>query len=94
MGKQAVKRNLTSTYVMHYHMRHCQVALRVLLLAVFCKCHNASRRPPLLLLLCLACCWPGWAGELLLAEESFGLVSPSVLEGVDNLGMLLLDIVW
>uniref|UniRef100_A0A383VM59 UBA domain-containing protein n=1 Tax=Tetradesmus obliquus TaxID=3088 RepID=A0A383VM59_TETOB len=33
-------------------------------------------------------------GELLLAEESFGLVSPSVLEGVDNLGMLLLDIVW
>ncbi|WIA39072.1 hypothetical protein OEZ86_005216 [Tetradesmus obliquus] len=33
-------------------------------------------------------------GELLLAEESFGLVSPSVLEGVDNLAMLLLDIVW
>eukprot|EP00878_Enallax_costatus_P017080 GHUV01017933.1.p1 GENE.GHUV01017933.1~~GHUV01017933.1.p1 ORF type:complete len:343 (+),score=113.63 GHUV01017933.1:474-1502(+) len=33
-------------------------------------------------------------GELLLAEESFGVVSPAVLEGVDNFAMLLLDIVW
>lgn len=32
--------------------------------------------------------------ELLLAEESFGVVSPSLLEGIDNLAMLLLDIVW
>ncbi len=32
--------------------------------------------------------------ELLLAEESFSVVLPAVLEGVDNLAMLLLDIVW
>jgi hypothetical protein len=33
-------------------------------------------------------------GELLLAEESFSVVSRSMLEGIDNLAMLLLDIVW
>lgn len=32
--------------------------------------------------------------ELLLAEESFSVVTPSLLEGIDNLAMLLLDIVW
>ena len=32
--------------------------------------------------------------ELLLAEESFGVVTPSLLDSIDNLAMLLLDIVW
>ena len=32
--------------------------------------------------------------ELLLAEESFGLCDPLLIGSVDNVGMLLLDIVW
>jgi hypothetical protein len=32
--------------------------------------------------------------ELLLAEESFSVVTPSLLDSIDNLAMLLLDIVW
>jgi hypothetical protein len=48
----------------------------------------------LLLLLMLPAAVQAALGELLLAEESFGLVSPAVLEGIDNLAMLLLDIVW
>jgi hypothetical protein len=31
---------------------------------------------------------------LLLAEESFSVVTPSLLDSIDNLAMLLLDIVW
>jgi hypothetical protein len=31
---------------------------------------------------------------LLLAEESFSVVTPSLIEGIDNVAMLLLDIVW
>eukprot|EP00775_Hariotina_reticulata_P012251 gene12251-12388_t len=33
-------------------------------------------------------------GELLLAEESFNLATTAVLEGIDNVALLLLDIVW
>ena len=31
---------------------------------------------------------------LLLAEEAFTLCNPSLTEGIDNVGMLLVDIVW
>lgn len=31
---------------------------------------------------------------LLLAESSFGVVTPLLLDSIDNLAMLLLDIVW
>jgi hypothetical protein len=53
----------------------------------FCWC-------PAVVLLPAAAAGQAALGELLLAEESFGLVSPSVLGGIDNLAMLLLDIVW
>ena len=32
--------------------------------------------------------------ELLLAEEAFGLASPSLVHSIDNIGLLLLDIAW
>ena len=32
--------------------------------------------------------------ELLLAEEAFGLASPSLVHSIDNIGLLLLDITW
>ena len=32
--------------------------------------------------------------ELVLAEEAFGLCDPGLTAGIDNVGMLLLDIVW
>jgi hypothetical protein len=31
---------------------------------------------------------------LLLAEESFSVVSASFLEAIDNVALLLLDVVW
>jgi hypothetical protein len=48
----------------------------------------------LLLLCCCLLLVQCALGELLLAEESFSVVSLSMLEGIDNLAMLLLDIVW
>lgn len=32
--------------------------------------------------------------ELLLAEEAFDVASPALTEGIDNVALLLLDIVW
>jgi hypothetical protein len=32
--------------------------------------------------------------ELVLAEEAFALCEPGLTEGIDNVGLLLLDIVW
>ncbi|KAG1675406.1 hypothetical protein FOA52_012325 [Chlamydomonas sp. UWO 241] len=38
--------------------------------------------------------WPGALEELLLSEESFGLCAKELCDGIDNVGMLMLDIVW
>lgn len=46
------------------------------------RCHGCAGR------------WGDALGELLASEEAFGLAEPSLLEGIDNVAMLLIDIVW
>lgn len=82
-------------------MHHCRPQTVANLLWVqnrFCPCcraiHATNHSGPNATPHTMLCCIQGALDELLMAEEAFGMVTPSFLEGIDNLAMLLLDIVW